>query len=134
MADGNNDTEVNYKDLLPLNRNYGSFISGYRVYRRPAGKPQHEEVRLPHRTMPILPLSVHRPKKWNPIAPVAYRYYDRDLPRSVTPQRYTYRIVPYDAVGDTEGDDSAIEATISVTSTEVELISSGEQGGSTRQR
>jgi hypothetical protein len=123
MADGNYDTEVNYKDILPLNRNYGAFISGYRVYRRPAGAPRVDEERLPHRTMPVLPLSIHRPKVWDPIRPVAYRYYDRDLPRSSVPRRYTYRVVPYDAVMDQEGDEKAsIEFDVSVTDREVELL------------
>jgi hypothetical protein len=122
MADGNRDGEVNYRDVWTVQEHYGSRLAGYRVYRRPAGRPQSEEVLLRHRTMPILPLSVHRPVRWNPIARYAYRYYDRDLPRTAVPTQWTYRIVPYDAASDSQGEDSSVEFTVSVTDREVELV------------
>ncbi|MCH7471913.1 hypothetical protein IIA79_03065, partial [bacterium] len=121
LPDGNGDGEVNYRDAWQIGENYGALLSGYRVYRRPAGRPRREEVLLPHRTYPILPLSIHRPKEWNPIARISYRYFDRELPRTPHPKEWTYRIVPYNAADDAEGVGSGIEVTVRVTDTAIQM-------------
>ncbi len=121
FPDGNHDGEVNYKDVWLMDQNYGQLLSGYRIYRRQAGRPRHEEVLLPHRSYPIMPMSIHRPKVWNPIRRVEYRYMDDDIVRSARPQKWTYRIVPYNARDDREGEDSALEFTISVDSNSINI-------------
>ena len=112
--DGNHDGEVNYKDVWLIDQNYGNLLSGYRVYRRPAGQPRSEEQLLPHRTYPLLPMSIHRPKEWNPIRRMEYRYMDDGISRGDRPQKWTYRIVPYNARDDREGEKSDLEFTVSV--------------------
>lgn len=115
LLDSQRDGEVNYRDVWPIIHNYGSLLQGYRVYRRPAGSPRRDEVLLKHRTYPLLPMSIHRPTVWDPIRINEYRYADRELPRTARPREWTYRIVPYNACDDQEGDGSDIEITISVT-------------------
>lgn len=112
--DGNRDGEVNYKDIWLMDQNYGNLLSGYRIYRRKAEEPRNREVLLPHRSYPIMPMSIHRPKEWNPIRRTEYRYMDDDVMRNDRPQRWTYRIVPYNARDDREGEKSALEFTVSV--------------------
>jgi hypothetical protein len=112
--DGNHDGEVNYKDVWMMDQNYGNLLSGYRIYRRPADRPRSEEVLLPHRTYPIMPMSIHRPKQWDPIRRIEYRYKDDDIARTDRPQKWTYRIVAYNARDDREGEKSDVEFTISV--------------------
>jgi len=123
LVDGNADGEINRKDVWLLEPNYGALLQGYRVYRRPAGRPRQEEVLLKHRTYPILPMSVHRPKEWDPARPVSYRYYDRELPLAEKPAEWVYRIVPYDAADAKEGVDSDLEVTVRVSKTSVVLAS-----------
>lgn len=121
FPDGNHDGEVNYKDVWLIDQNFGQLLSGYRIYRRPADRPRHEEVLLPHRTYPIMPMSIHRPKEWNPIRRVEYRYLDDGVRRTDRPQRWTYRIVPYNARDDREGEKSALEFTVSVDSNSIKI-------------
>lgn len=122
LPDGNDDGEVNRRDVWLIDENYGALLSGYRVYRRLAGKPQKDEVLLKHVTEPILPLSVHRPLAWDPAAKISYRYYDREVPRSTVPKDYIYRIVPYDAPDDKEGEGSDIEVMVRVSAAGVNIM------------
>lgn len=122
LPDGNDDGEVNRRDVWLIDENYGALLSGYRVYRRPAGRPRQEEVLLLHRTSPILPLSVHRPLAWDPSAKISYRYYDREIQRSLVPKDYIYRIVPYDAPDDKEGQGSDIEVMVRVSAQGVSVV------------
>lgn len=115
MVDGEHDGEINYRDAWPIRHNYGSLLQGYRIYRRPAASPRKNEVLLPHRTAPLLPMSIHRSASWGPVRVNEYRYYDRELQRTVRPKEWTYRIVPYNARDDMEGDASDVEITLSVT-------------------
>jgi len=112
LVDGNADGEINRRDVWLIAENFGALLSGYRVYRRPAGRPKREEVLLKHRTSPLLPLSVHRPVEWDPARPIAYRYYDRDVTASGKLSEWIYRIVPYDAADDREGPYSDIEVKV----------------------
>ena len=121
LPDGNKDGEINYRDVWEIDQNYGALLQGYRVYRRPADRPRHEEVLLSHRTTPILPMSLHRPRDWDPIRLYEYRFYDRELPRSDTSREWIYRIVPYDALDDREGEGSDTEVTVRVTADSVTL-------------
>jgi hypothetical protein len=122
MADGNADGEVSRRDVWLLEPNYGALLQGYRIYRRPAGQPRSAEVLLKHRTDPLLPLSVHRPVEWLPQRPVAYRYYDKELPLADAPAEWIYRIVPYDAADDREGEKSDIELRVRASNTLVEAV------------
>jgi hypothetical protein len=122
MADGNADLIVNDRDRFLIEEHFGAQLSGYRVYRRPAGAPQGEEVLLRHRSWPLLPFSIHRPVAWDPIGRYGYYFFDSELPRSGVPAQYTYRIVPYDAVSASEGDNSDVELTISVTDIAVQVV------------
>jgi len=122
MADGNHDNVVTYRDQFAIEANLGSHLSGYRVYRRPAGHPRSEEVLLHHPTLPLLPFSIHRPVKWDAIGRYGYYFFDRDLPRGSLPAQFTYRIVPYDAVGDSEGFLSDMEVTLQVSASDVQIV------------
>jgi hypothetical protein len=122
LVDGNADGEINRRDAWLLEANYGALLQGYRVYRRPAGRPRGEEQLLKHRTAPILPFSIHRPVEWAPAQPVAYRYYDKELPLTDAPAEWIYRIVPYDAADNREGEDSDVEVRVRVSRTLVELL------------
>lgn len=126
--DANGDGEVNYKDAFVIERNFGVLLSGYRVYRRPAGsKPRGpEDMLLPHRTNPILPLSIHRPTAWDPSAQIEYRFVDKTLPYDAATRRWIYRIVPYNARGDREGQGSELEVEISVGAEGVRVLRGGE--------
>ena len=117
FADANHDGEVNYKDTWKLDPNYGALLSGYRVYRREKGQPRRKEILLTHNTGPVLPMSIHRPRDWNPAKNNVYRYFDRTLPISTRAKEWVYRIVPYNAVDDIEGENSALEVTIRVSKT-----------------
>jgi hypothetical protein len=109
FPDANHDGEVNRRDTWLIEGNFGVLLSGYRVYRRPAGRPRAEEVLLKHNTFALLPLSIHRPTAWNPILVNQYRYHDRSVPGYGD---YSYRIVPYNAPDDTEGEGSDVEVTV----------------------
>jgi hypothetical protein len=122
LADGNEDAEVNYRDIFLIQDNYGALLSGYRVYRRLASERREREVLLPHPTLPLLPLSIHRPKVWEPNHPVAYRFFDREIGRGSAPVDYVYRIVPYDGSDDVEGKDSDLEVTVRVSASEVAVV------------
>lgn len=126
--DANGDGEVNYRDLFVVERNFGALLSGYRVYRRPAGSKagSAQDELLPHRTNPILSLSIHRPLAWDPAARVDYRFVDSTLPWDGTVRRWVYRIVPYNARGDREGTGSTLEAEISVGQEGVRVLRGGE--------
>lgn len=123
MADGNADAEVNYRDIFLIQDHYGALLSGYRVYRRLASARREREVLLPHPTFPVLPMSIHRPKVWDPNRPVAYRFFDREIGRSSTPVDYIYRIVPYDGADDVEGQGSDLEVVVRVSASAVEVVS-----------
>jgi hypothetical protein len=60
--------------------------------------------------------------QWDPIGRYGYYFFDKDMPRGETPAEYTYRIVPYDAVGDNEGLLSDLEVTLSVSANDVRVI------------
>jgi hypothetical protein len=124
MAEGNGDAVVSYRDMWAVQEHFGANLSGYRLYRRPAGRPRAEEVLLKHRTMPLLPFTVHRPVEWNPIARYGYYYFDSELPRGAGPAQFTYRIVPYDALSDDEGDLADVEFTLTVSGDEVQVSGS----------
>jgi hypothetical protein len=128
LPDGNHDGEVNRKDMWLIEDNFGSLLSGYRIYRRPAGSLRKREVLLPHRTYPLLPLSVHRPTDWNPIRINEYRYVDKDLPRSGAGAvaEWTYRVVPYNAADDVEGQGSDLEITVRLSGGLLSVLSVGE--------
>ena len=115
LLDTNQDGEVNYRDAWAIDDNLGSLLQGYRVYRRPGGTPRNREELLGHRTYDLLPMSIHRPVAWSPIRINEYRYHDRGLERTSRPREWTYRVVPYDACDDIEGEGSDIELTIRVT-------------------
>jgi len=119
FPDANDDGEVNYRDAWALEDNYGALLQGYRVYRRRAHQLEADEVLLPHHTAPLLPMSIHRPKTWNPIRRISYRYRDPTLPRTAGPVDWIYRIVPYNALNDVEGEDSALEITVRVSTLSV---------------
>ena len=110
FPDGNHDGDVNRRDTWLISENFGALLSGYRVYRRPAGHPRQEEVLLEHNTFPVLPLTIHRPTLWSPITPNQYRYHDRCVPGYGD---YIYRIVPYNAPDDMEGTGSDLELAVS---------------------
>jgi hypothetical protein len=128
LPDANGDGEVNYRDSFVIQRNFGALLSGYRVYRRPAGAKSGsaEDELLKHRTNPLLPLSIHRPIAWDPVAKVEYRFIDTTLPYDGTLQRWVYRIVPYNARGDVEGKASALEVEISVGPNGVTVLRGGD--------
>lgn len=121
-VDGNHDGEVNRRDTWLIDENMASLLQGYRVYRRPAGVPRHEEELLPHNTASLLPMSIHRPVGWDPVVVPEYRYYDRGIKRTERPREWTYRIVPYNAADNVEGDKSAYEFTVSVTRENVKIL------------
>lgn len=122
LVDGNADGEINLRDVWLLEANYGALLQGYRVYRRPAGRPRAEELLLKHRTDPILPFSIHRPLEWDPAQPIAYRYYDEELALTEKPVEWIYRIVAYNAADDREGEDSEVEVRLRVSQKKVELL------------
>lgn len=126
MVDGNLDGTVNQRDAWIVANHYGALLSGYRLYRRPAGRPQQEEVLLVHRTEPLLPMSVHRPVAWDAVKRNAYRYYDREVPRGAKPQDFIYRIVPYNAANDIEGVGSDLEVKVRI-STDMAQVVAGKQ-------
>lgn len=115
LIDSNHDGEVNYHDVWPIDHNLGSLLQGYRVYRRPATSPRHKEVLLGHRTSDLLPMSIHRPLGWSPTRINEYRFTDRELERTSRPSEWIYRIVPYNAADDLEGEGSDVEITVSIT-------------------
>jgi len=115
LLDGERDGEINYRDTWAIIHNFGALLQGYRVYRRPAGTPRKDETLLGHNTYNLLPMSIHRPLSWSPIRVNEYRYYDRCLPRTSRPREWIYRIVPYNALNDVEGESSSLELTVSVT-------------------
>ncbi len=53
---------------------------------------------------------------------MAYRYYDKDLPLTDAPAEWIYRIVPYNAADDREGEKSDIELRVRVSKTMVEAV------------
>ena len=122
LPDGNGDGEVNYRDQWLIDENYGALLTGFRIYRRPAGAKQDEEVLLPHNTRPLLPFTIHRPLEWNPIAVHEYRYTDHTLPLAEQPQSFTYRIVPYNAADDVESESAVAELTVSASRSEIEVV------------
>lgn len=128
LPDGNHDGEVNRRDQWLIEDNFGSLLSGYRIYRRPAGSLRAKEVLLSHRTYPLLPLTIHRPTDWNPIRINEYRYVDKELPRAgaTTPAEWTYRIVPYNAADDVEGISSDLEITVRLSGGLLSVIGVGE--------
>jgi hypothetical protein len=122
MAETSGDNVVSYRDMFAIQANFGANLSGYRVYRRPGGSPRSSEELLRHPTYPLLPFSIHRPVAWDPIGRYGYYFFDKSLPRGGTAMLYTYRIVPYDAVGDNEGLLSDVEVTVSVSATNAEVV------------
>ncbi len=122
LVDGNRDGEVNRRDTWLIEENYGALLQGYRVYRRKADLPRGTEVLLPHRTNPMLPMSVHRPVRWNPTQRICYRYYDDCLPEGGPAQEFIYRIVPFNASDIVEGKDSDIEVRVLVSSSAVKVL------------
>lgn len=121
LLDGERDGEVNYRDAWPIIHNFGALLQGYRVYRRPAGTARQDEVLLPHRTYPLLPMSIHRPVDWDPVRVNEYRYHDREITRTARPREWIYRIVPYNACDDVAGERSDVEITISVTQSSMQV-------------
>jgi hypothetical protein len=128
LLDANGDGEVNYRDTFDIQRNFGALLSGYRVYRRPAGSKagSSEERLLPHRTNPQLPLSIHRPLAWDPIAKIEYRFIDTTLPYDATTQHWVYRIVPFNARAGVEGRESTLEVEISVGPEGIKVLRGGD--------
>lgn len=122
MAETNDDRVISYRDMFAVQANFGANLSGYRVYRRPAGSPRSSEVLLHHPTYPLLPFSIHRPVQWDPVGRYGYYFFDHDIPRGETPAQFTYRIVPYDAVGDNEGVLSDLEVTVSVSASDARVV------------
>ena len=121
MADGNRDGEVNYRDAWQIGQNYGALLSGYRVYRRENGQPRNREVLLPHNTSPVLPMSIHRPVDWDPVRINEYRFVDNSAELGRTPREWVYRIIPYNAVDDIEGEGSALEVIVRASRTSVSV-------------
>jgi hypothetical protein len=128
LPDANHDGEVNYRDAFVIESHFGSLLSGYRVYRRPAGTPAggKDEALLPDPLGRLLPLSIHRPVEWNPIAKGEYRYTDLSLPYSPDTRHWLYRIVPYDARDNAEGVGSQIEVELAVSPDKVEVVRNGD--------
>ena len=130
LPDGNADGEVNRKDMWLIEDNLGALLSGYRVYRRAAGSLRSTEVLLPHRSYPLLPMSIHRPVAWDPVHINEYRYFDDSRPTAGAVAEWTYRIVPYNAADDIEGLYSDIEITVRVSGgvLSVESVGDGRAG------
>jgi hypothetical protein len=128
LPDANRDDEVNYRDQFEIEAHFGALLSGYRVYRRPAGtqpgSPQDEL--LPDPASPLLPLSIHRPVAWDPISKGEYRFTDYTLPYTAEARRWVYRIVPYDARDDAEGVGSQLEAELVVSGDKVQVAKNGD--------
>jgi len=125
LLDTNDDGEVNYRDVWAIDHNIGSLLQGYRIYRRPADAPRQKEELLGHRTYQLLPMSIHRPLEWSPVNVNEYRYFDRELERTSRPKEWTYRIVPYNAANDIEGEGSDLEITVRVTTDSILVIKVG---------
>jgi hypothetical protein len=128
LPDANGDGEVNYHDQFAIEDHFGALLSGYRLYRRPEGASAGglEDILLPHRNDPLLPLSIHRPLAWDPILPVEYRFIDVTLPDMGETARWVYRIVPYNARTDVEAKRSVLEVEIEVGASGVRVIHGGE--------
>jgi hypothetical protein len=128
LPDANRDGEVNYRDEFAIQRNFGALLSGYRVYRRPAGSKagSAQDELLKHRTNPVLPLSIHRPLAWDPVAKIEYRFIDTTLPYDGTTQRWIYRIVPFNARAGTEGSGSVLEVELSFGPEGVKVLRGGD--------
>lgn len=126
-VDGDGNGEINVSELTPVGQHYGERLSGYRIYRRDPDEVSFELLMDPQQ--PAQPLLVSREavnggSGVDPRRPVRYSYHDEFLPEG----EYEYRVVPYDAISDSEGpascggleDVSAVQAVLTADVTQGE--------------